>query len=82
MECVEEANRGKKVTYPMIMEYIMDKYGFQVLSCNIAEVKRKLGVDMRLCYNKSKKPNGPKRAPVTKEKEAAILDALKHFYVI
>ena len=82
MECVEEANRGKKVTYPMIMEYIMDKYGFQVHSCNIAEVKRKLGIDMRACFNKSKKPNGPKRAPVTKEKEAAILDALKHFYVI
>lgn len=66
----------------MIKEYVLEKYGFQVHTCYIAEVKRKVGIDMRECFNKSKKPNGPARKLVTPEKEAAIMDALKHFYVI
>ena len=82
MECVEVANRGKRVTYPMIKNYIYEKYGLKVHSAYIAQVKRKAGIDVRESYNKSKKPDGAKVNFVTPEKEEAIMDALKHYYVI
>ena len=47
----------ERVTYPKIKEYIMDKYGVNVHTSYIAQVKRMCGLDMREHYNKFKKEN-------------------------
>ena len=68
-------------TYDEIREWVQEKYGFHVTNLNIAQVKRKLGFDMRANFNlpkseDSRQPNCPE------EKEKAIEEALKHFQMI
>ena len=58
-------------TYDEIREWIQEKYGFHVSRLNIAQIKRKHGLDMRENYNlpkskDSRQPNCPE------EKEKAI----------
>lgn len=61
--------------------YILGKYGFKVSTLYIAQIKRKCGLELGENYNKSKKDNYV--VPVCpKEKEEAIMDALKHFGMI
>ena len=70
-----------KGTYENIKEYILGKYGFKVSTLYIAQIKRKCGLELEENYNKSKKDNYV--VPVCpKEKEEAIMDALKHFGMI
>lgn len=70
-----------KATYAEIKTYVMEKTGLKVSSLYIAQIKRKYGVEMGENYNK---PGDPKaRVPkCPKEKELAILDALKHFRMV
>lgn len=70
-----------KATYPELKDYILNKYGFKVSSLYIAQVKRKLGLDVGTSFNqpKSKDAKQPQCPP---EKEDAIVDALKHFQMI
>ena len=64
-------------TYPEIKAYVKDKYGLNVTSLNIAQVKEKHGFEKRENYNKGK--DGHRVPNCTPEKEKAIEDAFKHF---
>lgn len=47
----------ERATYPKIKEYVKEKYGVEVHSAYIAQVKRMCGLDVGENYNKSKKEN-------------------------
>ena len=70
-----------KVTYNEIKAYVLEKYGLKVSSLYISKVKRKCGLDVGQNYNLSKKEDAkvPQCPP---EKEAAIIDTLRHFQMI
>lgn len=70
-----------KATYDEIKAYVLNKYGLKVSQLYIAQIKRKCGIIERKNYNVSKKEDAkvPQCPP---EKEAAIMDALKHFQMI
>ena len=70
-----------KATYDEIKAYVLEKHGLKVSSLYISQVKRKCGLDVGQNYNLSKKENAkvPQCPP---EKEAAIMEALKHFQMI
>ena len=70
-----------KATYDEIKAYVLNKYGLKVSQLYIAQIKRKCGIIERENYNVSKKEDAkvPQCPP---EKEAAIMDALKHFQMI
>lgn len=70
-----------KGTYENIKEYVLDNYGFKVSTLYIAQIKRKCGLELGGNYNKSKKENS-KVPECPKEKEDAIMDALRHFGMI
>jgi len=53
----------------------------KVSSLYISQVKRKCGLEVGQNYNLSKSEN-PKVPKCPPEKEAAIMDALKHFQMI
>lgn len=67
-----------KATYDEIKAYVLEKYGLKVSSLYISQVKRKCGLVVGQNYNLSKKEDAkvPQCPP---EKEAAIIEALKHF---
>lgn len=79
----EESNYTpeEKATYPKIKEYVKNKYGVNVHTSYIAQVKRMCGLDMGENYNKSKKEN-PEVKQCPQEKVEYIKDALKHFNLI
>ena len=83
MEPEEESNYTpqEKATYSKIKEYVKDKYGVNVHTSYIAQVKRMCGLDMGENYNKSKKEN-PEVKQCPQEKVEYIKDALKHFGLI
>ena len=70
-----------KATYDEIKAYVLEKYGLKVPSLYISQVKRKCGLDVGQNYNLSKKEDAkvPQCPP---EKEAAIVETLKHFHMI
>ncbi len=70
-----------KATYQEIKEYVLEKYGFKVSTLYVAQVKQKCGLDMRLNYNLPKSENA-RKPKCPKDKEDAIMDALKHFKMI
>ena len=69
-----------KATYPEIKEYVLNKFGLKVSSLYISQVKTKCGIIERENYNKGKAGHRVPQCP--KEKEDAIMDALKHFKMI
>jgi hypothetical protein len=83
MELDEESNytSEEKATYQKIKEYVKDKYGVNVHTSYIAQVKRMCGLDMGENYNKSKKEN-PEVKQCPQEKVEYIKDALRYFGVI
>ena len=83
MEPDEESNYTpeEKATYQKIKEYVKDKYGVNVHTSYIAQVKRMCGLDMCENYNKSKKEN-PEVKQCPQEKVEYIKDTLKHFKLI
>lgn len=68
-------------TYEQIKAYVLEHTGLKVSSLYISQIKRKCGLDVGQNYNLSKKEDAkvPQCPP---EKEAAIMDALKHFGMI
>lgn len=68
-------------TYDEITNWIYERYGFKVSHLNIAQTKRKCGITERENYNFPKTDNSvqPNTPP---EKEAAIIEAFKHFKMI
>ena len=79
----EESNYTpqEKATYSKIKEYVKDKYGVNVHTSYIAQVKRMCGLDMGENYNKSKKKN-PEVKQCPQEKVEYIKDALRYFGVL
>ena len=83
MEPDEESNYTpqEKATYSKIKEYVKEKYGVNVHTSYIAQVKRMCGLDMGENYNKSKKEN-PEVKKCPQEKVEYIKDALRYFKLI
>ena len=76
-----ETDAGVVYSNDDIKQYIEDKYGFKVHSAYIGQVREKLGIHQHENYNDSHtSPRKPTACPA--EKEAAIIDALKHFKLI
>ena len=69
------------VTAAEIKAYVLQKHGLKVSSLYISRVKRKCGLDVGQNYNLSKKED-VKVPQCPPEKEAAIMDTLKHFRMI
>ena len=80
MEPEEESNytpKGK-ASYSNIKKYVKDKYGVNVHSRYIAEVKRLCGLEMGENYRKSKKEN-PDIKYCPPQKKEYIKEALRYF---
>ena len=70
----------KKITYGSIMRYIKEKYGFNVSSNYIAQIKDKAGLKKRRNYHIG---SGQGRVLICPpEKEEAIMDAFRQFNLI
>lgn len=68
----------ERATYQKIKAYVKEKYGVNVHTSYIAQVKRMCGLDMGENYNKSKKEK-PEVKQCPQEKVKYIKDALEHF---
>ena len=76
-----ETDVGRIYTNEDIKQYIEEKYGFKVHSAYIGQVREKLGIqEHENYYDSHTSPRKPTVCP--EEKEAAIVDALKHFGLI
>ena len=70
-----------KATYDEIKAYVKEHSGLTVSSLNIAQIKQKYGIIERENYNKAKTKDS-RQPKCTKEKEEAIVKALKWFKMI
>ena len=73
-------NVKQKCTYGDITDWVQKNYGLRVTNLNIAQVKAKCGLEMRQNYNLGKE--GHKVPNTPKEKEDAIIAALKYYKMI
>ena len=71
----------QKPTYAEIVKYILDTTGIKVSTLNIAQIKRKCGIEIKDSF---RKPNSSesKQPSCTKEKEELIMEAFRHFKMI
>ena len=81
MDELDLTSAESKATYDEIKAYVLEKHGLKVSSLYISQIKRKCGLDVGQNYNLSKKEDAkvPQCPP---EKEAAIMEALKHFHMV
>ncbi len=70
-----------KATYNEIRDYVWEHHQLKVSNLYIAQVKQKYGIIERENYNKPKSENA-KQPKCPKEKEDAIVKALRHFQMI
>ncbi|MBP0965004.1 MAG: 23S rRNA (uracil(1939)-C(5))-methyltransferase RlmD [Oscillospiraceae bacterium] len=70
-----------KATYDEIKAYVKEHAGLTVSSLNIAQVKQECGIIERENYNKAKTKDS-RQPKCTKEKEEAIVGALKFFKMV
>ena len=70
-----------KATYNEIRDYVWKHHQLKVSNLYIAQVKQKHGIIERENYHKAKNENA-KQPQCPKEKEDAIVEALKHFQMI
>lgn len=70
-----------KATYNEIREYVWEHHQLKVSNLYIAQVKQKHGIIERENYHKAKNENA-KQPKCPKEKEDAIVEALRHFQMI
>ena len=70
-----------KATYNEIREHVLEHHQLKVSNLYIAQVKQKYGIIERENYHKAKNKN-TKQPKCPKEKEDAIVEALKHFQMI
>ncbi|MBQ8796575.1 MAG: 23S rRNA (uracil(1939)-C(5))-methyltransferase RlmD [Oscillospiraceae bacterium] len=73
-----ETDAGRIYSNDDIKQYIEEKYGFKVHSAYIGQVREKLGIREHENYNDSH-TSSRKPCVCPEEKEAAIMEALKHF---
>ena len=78
LEDMDMSRFQKGATYEQIKAYVLEHSGLKVSSLYISQIKRKCGLNVGQNYNLSKKEDAkvPQCPP---EKEAAIMEALKHF---
>ena len=81
MDELDLTDAEKKATYSEIKEYVLEHTGLKVSSLYIAQVKQKRGIIERENYHKAKNENA-KQPQCPKEKEDAIVEALRHFQMI
>ena len=70
-----------KATYNEIREHVWEHHQLRVSNLYIAQVKQKYGIIERENYHKAKNENA-KQPKCPKDKEDAIVEALKHFQMI
>ncbi len=70
-----------KATYNEIREHVLEHHQLKVSNLYIAQVKQKYGIIERENYHKAKNENA-KQLKCPKEKEDAIVEALRHFQMI
>ncbi len=80
---VDELVQDKRgiATYAQIKDYVLKQTGLNVSTLYISQVKRKFGIDVGEAFNKPKSSNS-RQPQCPKEKEKAIIDALKHYNII
>ena len=81
LEDMDMSGFQKGATYGQIKERVLQQTGMKVSSLYIAQVKQKYGIVERGNYNKPKSENA-RQPKCPSEKEAAIVEALKHFQMI
>ncbi len=81
LEDMDMSGFQQGATYEQIKAYVLEKYGLKVSSLYISQVKRKCGLDVGQNYNLPKKED-TKVPQCPPEKEAAIIEALKHFQML
>ena len=70
-----------KATYNEIRDYVWEHHQLKVSNLYIAQVKEKCGIKKRENYNKPKSDDS-RQPKCPKEKEEAIVEALKAFKMI
>ena len=78
---VDTTSAEAKATYEEIKEYVLRTHGLNVSTLYISQVKRKLGLEVGKCYNQAKSDNA-KIPHCPKDKENAIVEALKYFKMV
>ena len=82
MDEMDITSAESKATYEKIKKYVAEHNdGMKVSSLNIAQVKAKCGIIERENYNLPKSGNA-KQPQCPKEKEDAIVEALKYYQMI
>ena len=81
MEELDVTAAESKATYNEIREHVWEHHQLKVSNLYIAQVKQKCGIIERENYHKAKNENA-KQPKCPKEKEDAIVEALKHFKMI
>ena len=81
LEGMDTSGLQKGATYPEIKARVLEQTGLKVSSLYISQVKQKCGLEVRENHHKSKSEN-TKQPQCPKEKEDAIVEALKHFQMI
>ncbi len=78
---IDATSAETKATYKEIEEWVQEKYGLQVTTLSIAQVKQKHGIIERENYNKPKSEDS-RQPGCSEEKVKAIEDAMRHFQMI
>ena len=82
MDELDITSAESKATYEEIKKYVAEHNdGMKVSSLYIAQVKRKCGIELGENFNLPKSENA-KQPQCSKEKEDAIVEALKYFQMI
>ena len=81
LEGMDTSGLQKGATYPEIKARVLEQTGLKVSSLYISQVKQKCGLEVRENHHKAKSEN-IKQPQCPKEKEDAIVEALKHFQMI
>ena len=81
LEGMDTSGLQKGATYPEIKARVLEQTGLKVSSLYISQVKQKCGLEVRENHHKAKSENA-KLPQCPKEKEDAIVEALKHFQMI
>ena len=82
MRWIDITLEESKATYEEIKKYVAEHNdGMKVSSLNIAQLKRKCGIELGENYNLPKSEDA-KQPQCPKEKEDAIVEALKAFQMI
>lgn len=81
LEDIDTSGLQKGATYPEIKARVLEQTGLKVSSLYISQVKQKCGLEVRENHHKAKSEN-TKQPQCPKEKEDAIVEALRHFQMI